>query len=321
MTTHYAKIHLQEKRQDFTVKIRGFSAQCASLDCAFIRTSIWLVDHTDKWDKKVIPPLFHLIAVRMLFLDKFIHHPLIFPSRLSLKCCNDLVRVYVLSCFSRVQFFATLWTVAHQVLCPWDSPGKNTGVGCHFLLQGIFLTKGSSVGLLHCRQILYHWATGEAHNDLSHIYSFRVGILHLGDFAPEGHSCRCCYQHHWGEVLLTCDRWRPEPGCCCISYDAWDSLVTQLPNPTCQPRQAEKPRLGIRPVSFSATREAALELGSSVASIQSEAPPIKLLWFPPSSPALTNGCFKIVTCKVYLQHTESRDSELRFSISRLALCC
>ena len=31
--------------------------------------------------------------------------------------------------------FATLWT---RLLCPWDSPGKNTGVGCHFLLQGIF---------------------------------------------------------------------------------------------------------------------------------------------------------------------------------------
>ena len=32
---------------------------------------------------------------------------------------------------------------------PWDSPGKNTGVGCHFLLQGIFLTQGSSPPLLH----------------------------------------------------------------------------------------------------------------------------------------------------------------------------
>ena len=29
-----------------------------------------------------------------------------------------------------------------RLLCPWDSPGKNTGVGCHFLLQGIFLTPG-----------------------------------------------------------------------------------------------------------------------------------------------------------------------------------
>ena len=34
-------------------------------------------------------------------------------------------------------------------------PGKNTGVGCHALLQGSFLTHGSNLGLLHCRQILY----------------------------------------------------------------------------------------------------------------------------------------------------------------------
>ena len=38
---------------------------------------------------------------------------------------------------SRVWLFVTPWTVA----CPWDFPGKNTGVGCHFLLQGIFLTQ------------------------------------------------------------------------------------------------------------------------------------------------------------------------------------
>ena len=37
-----------------------------------------------------------------------------------------------------------------------DSPGKNTSVGCHTLLQGIFPTQGSNPGLPHCRQILYH---------------------------------------------------------------------------------------------------------------------------------------------------------------------
>ena len=37
-----------------------------------------------------------------------------------------------------------------------DSPGKNTGVGCHALLQGIFLTQGLNPGLPHCRWILYH---------------------------------------------------------------------------------------------------------------------------------------------------------------------
>ena len=37
-----------------------------------------------------------------------------------------------------------------------DSPGKNTEVGCHVLLQGIFTTQGSNPGLPHCRWILYH---------------------------------------------------------------------------------------------------------------------------------------------------------------------
>ena len=42
-----------------------------------------------------------------------------------------------------------------RLLCPWDFPGKDTGVACHFLLQGIFPTQGSNPGLLHYRQILY----------------------------------------------------------------------------------------------------------------------------------------------------------------------
>ena len=36
-----------------------------------------------------------------------------------------------------------------RLLCPWDFPGKNPGMGCHFLLQGIFLTQGSNFHLLH----------------------------------------------------------------------------------------------------------------------------------------------------------------------------
>ena len=42
-----------------------------------------------------------------------------------------------------------------RLLCPWDSPGKNPGVDCS-APQGIFLTQGSNLGLLHYRQILYH---------------------------------------------------------------------------------------------------------------------------------------------------------------------
>ena len=43
-----------------------------------------------------------------------------------------------------------------RLLCPWASPGKNTGVGCPALLQGIFPAQGSNPGLPHCRWILYH---------------------------------------------------------------------------------------------------------------------------------------------------------------------
>ena len=56
---------------------------------------------------------------------------------------------------SVVSISVTPWTAAHQAPCPWDSPGKNTGVGSHSLLQGIFQTQGSNPGLLHCRQILH----------------------------------------------------------------------------------------------------------------------------------------------------------------------
>ena len=62
--------------------------------------------------------------------------------------------IYKVKLLSRVRLFATPWTVA-RLLCPLDSPGKNTGVGCHFLLQRIFLTQGSNLGLPHCKQTLY----------------------------------------------------------------------------------------------------------------------------------------------------------------------
>ena len=53
------------------------------------------------------------------------------------------------------------------LLCLWNSPVKNTGVGCHFLLQGIFLTQVPCVSYIG-RQILYHWTTWEVHS----IYKF-----------------------------------------------------------------------------------------------------------------------------------------------------
>ena len=51
-------------------------------------------------------------------------------------CCTSVrMLLLLLSHFSRVWLCATPQTAAHQAPRPWDSPGKNTGVGCHFLLQ------------------------------------------------------------------------------------------------------------------------------------------------------------------------------------------
>ena len=66
------------------------------------------------------------------------------------------MRACVLSGFSSIQLFVTLWAVAHQVPLFMNSPGKNIGVGCHALLQGIFITQGLNPCLLY----LLHWQAG-----------------------------------------------------------------------------------------------------------------------------------------------------------------
>ena len=83
----------------------------------------------------------------------------------------------------------TLWTVACQA--PLFS-GKNTEVGCRCLLQGIFLTQGSNshlLCLLHCRRILYHWATGEAH-------------IHMA-YVIDGDVIQFFFQFYWGIIDKT----------------------------------------------------------------------------------------------------------------------
>ena len=52
-----------------------------------------------------------------------------------------------------------LWPT--RLLCPWDSPGNNSGVACHALLQRIFPIQGSNLLFLHDSQIRYHWISWE----------------------------------------------------------------------------------------------------------------------------------------------------------------
>ena len=67
----------------------------------------------------------------------------------------------ITSCWGLVTKLCAVLLLTHGLepawlLCPWDFPGKSIGVGCHFLLQGIFPTHRSNPGLLHYRQTLYH---------------------------------------------------------------------------------------------------------------------------------------------------------------------
>ena len=64
-------------------------------------------------------------------------------------------------------------TLCHPVNCspPNSSDSRNTGVGCYSLLQRVFLTQGLNLGLLLCRQILYHLSYREVHTPVGRVRS------------------------------------------------------------------------------------------------------------------------------------------------------
>ena len=78
--------------------------------------------------------------------ESFQSHPIIQPQPLSRPLCAQLL-------LSRIPLFVTPWTVAHQAPLSMEFSSKSTGVGCHFLLQGIFPTQGLNPRL----QCLLHW--------------------------------------------------------------------------------------------------------------------------------------------------------------------
>ena len=88
------------------------------------------------------PCLHVFFAGMVLILYNFSPFHLVKEDGLSL----DLrISMLLLSRFSRVRLCATPQTAAHQAPRPWDSPGKNTGVGCHFLLQCMKVKSESEV--------------------------------------------------------------------------------------------------------------------------------------------------------------------------------
>ena len=90
---------------------------------------------------------------------------------------------------SHVQLFATPWTMPARLLYPWDFPGKNTGVGCHSLLQGIFLTQVSCIA----GRFFTIWATWEA---LAHCGRLYFSKMVTSIYVPF-HMLWCGIFLHW----------------------------------------------------------------------------------------------------------------------------
>ena len=84
-------------------------------------------------------------------------------------------------------------------------PGKNTGVGCHFLLQGIFLTQGLNPGLLHCRQILYH-LSHQGSPQFSSVTQLCLTLCDTMDCSTPGfpvlHYLLEFVQTHWASLVV-----------------------------------------------------------------------------------------------------------------------
>ena len=101
-------------------------------------------------------------------------------------------------------------TQACLTLCdPMDSPGKNTGVDYHFLLQGIFPTQGSNPGLPHCRQMLYSLS----HQGSLSVFKFCGCNHHLQWFWSPQNKVSHCF--HCFLIYLS---WSDRTGCHDLSF-------------------------------------------------------------------------------------------------------
>ena len=95
----------------------------------------------------------HLFLPEKIFIGNLQNRKDLYAARSGVSFSPAFSRV----CMLCVHKSDSLWSHRLQptrLPCPWNSPGKNTGVNCHFLLQGIFLTQGSNVSCIR-RQILY----------------------------------------------------------------------------------------------------------------------------------------------------------------------
>ena len=84
---------------------------------------------------------------------------------------------FVLCCAVRSCISLSATPQESRLLCPWDFLGRNTGVGCHFLLQGIFPTKGSNSHLLHWQADFFFFLTTEPPGKSLKLYFYLICVF------------------------------------------------------------------------------------------------------------------------------------------------
>ena len=112
-----------------------------------------------------------------------------------------LVYLCVLSHFGHVNSLQAHGLWPSRLLCPWDSPGKNTGVGCQALLQRIFQTQGLKPLLLN----VLHWQGG---------FFITSATWETSPVAPIGKNLSACRRHGfspWFRKIFRRRAWQPTP--------------------------------------------------------------------------------------------------------------
>ena len=118
--------------------------------------NVWNINIFIMMDEKLKVLLMAKLRILCLLtkLD-WILHPDIWTRFYMCVCVCVYIHMYLLSCSVTSNSLRPHGLQPSRLLCPWDSLGKNTGVGCHSLLQ-IFLSRGLNLSLLHYRWILYY---------------------------------------------------------------------------------------------------------------------------------------------------------------------
>ena len=135
------------------------------LRASLLRSPRWWIAPHRRWDKVRSEGQLSYICLRSCPCTLVTHESSTALSSISYASASSgsMHACCMLSCFSGVWLFVTLWTVKLQAPLSMGLSRQEQRSGCHALHQGFFLTQGSKLGLRHCRQILYHLSYQGSH--------------------------------------------------------------------------------------------------------------------------------------------------------------